>query len=679
MSGIAGIYHLNQQPVDPDELKQLLEVLAHRGPDRADCWWDGPVGMIHRHLWTTPESQHEYLPLVKGSRVLTADARLDNRDELTPLLSLPSRPLHTIADSEFILAAYERWGDDCPRHLLGDFAFAIWDGSQRRWFCARDHLGVKPFYYHHQPGRGFAFASEIKGLHSLDWVPRRLNPTRLGDFLTLMLEDKAITSFEELWRLPPASRLWVDATGLRIDTYWTLDPDYELQLESDQAYATTFCQLFTAAVRCRLRSAFPVGSQLSGGLDSSAVTSVAEQIWQDTGGEKLHTFSNIFDTLVICDERPYIQTVLQQGAYHPHTVHADQFGPLTDLEQIWQYEDEPLLGPSHGYPWRLNQAAQRAGVRVVLDGFDGDTVVGHGLDRLGELAAQQQWPEFTEALATASQHYDVTIAALLTHYGFPPLRQWAQQGRWLAWLRAVRFIHRHFGYPRHRLYWKQGIKPALTSLVRRLRRPVTLALGPAGQSASAEDVIAPQFAAAIGLQQRLETFAVHQPSMRSVRRSHYQDLTGGVLPLNLELIDRYGAAFQLEIRHPFLDRRLVEFCLAVPAEQTFSRGWGRLIMRRGLQGILPEPIQWRGDKTSMTPNFIHGLANLDRPIVEQALQDYGPELAAYVQVDRWQQAWQQVQAAGEQPSSDPAIARAALVVWRSTILALWLNRWQERS
>ena len=130
MSGITGIYRFDEQSVKPETLLKMADALAHRGPDDADIWCDGPVGFGHRMLWTTPESLHEKLPLVKGHLAITADARIDNRDELVDVLDLPNRPLEKISDSEFILAAYERWHKDCPDHLLGDFAFAF--GMARR-------------------------------------------------------------------------------------------------------------------------------------------------------------------------------------------------------------------------------------------------------------------------------------------------------------------------------------------------------------------------------------------------------------------------------------------------------------------------------------------------------------------------------------------------------------------
>ncbi|MFG6099674.1 lasso peptide isopeptide bond-forming cyclase [Leptothoe sp. ISB3NOV94-8A] len=671
MSGIVGIYHFDQRLVKSSDLHQMVDVLMHRGPDGADVWCQGAVGMGHRMLWTTPESLHEQLPLVKGDLAITADARIDNRDELAQVLSLPDRPLEKVADSEFILAAYEKWGSDCPEHLLGDFAFGIWDGQKQQLFCARDHLGVKPFYYFHQESNTFAFASEIKGLLCLDWIPQQINEVRIADYLALMFEDKVVTTFEDIFRLPPASRLWADASGIRVETYWQLDSNYELKLESDDAYAEAFREIFTEAVRCRLRSAFPVGSHLSGGLDSSSVSCVARKILSETTGETLHTFSNIFDTVKECDERSYIDEVLKQGGYTPHYIHADTFGPLSDVEQILNYEDEPILGPSHHYPWRLNQATHEANVRIVFDGFDGDTVVSHGVERLQELALQKKWTEFADAIEVASKNYKFSVNYMLAAYGLPALRQLSKQGQWFEFIKAINFIHHRFQYSRRSLLIRQGIKPTFNHILHKLYRTPKK---PADDLARVREIVNADFVKQVRLKERIQKYTPKKASLRSVRQEHWQAMTGGVLAVNLEALDRCAAAFGLETRHPFLDRRLVEFCLAVPSDQKFRRGFGRMIMRQGLNDILPPAVQWRGDKVNMTANFVHGLLNINSPSFEHVLNKYNHAVLGYINLDNWENAWNKLKQYPKSNKRMSSITKDCFIVWRATVLALWFQR-----
>src|SRR5690606_19706273 len=219
MSGIVGIYRLNGRPVDRREVWDMVETMPYRSKDGKDVWADGPVGLGHLMLHTTPESLHEHLPATNsdGSLVITADARIDNRDELIGLLRLNGRGA-SATDSDLILLAYEKWGESCVDHFLGDYVFAIWDRRTQKLVCARDHLGVRPFYYYYKPGELFAFGSESKSLLTFDEVPNRLNEVRIADYLAVMHEDKEITELEEILRLPPAHTLSIDRKSTRLNS-----------------------------------------------------------------------------------------------------------------------------------------------------------------------------------------------------------------------------------------------------------------------------------------------------------------------------------------------------------------------------------------------------------------------------------------------------------------------------
>lgn len=263
MSGITGVYAYGAGAADQDDVQRMTNAIAHRGPDAHGIWTKGRVPLGHRMLWTTPESIKEDLPFVSadGNFAITADARIDNRQELLDLLRPLSCPASEVADSQLILGAYQAWGKACADRLLGDFAFAIWDGPAQALFCARDHSGVKPFYYCRSEGR-FAFASEIKALLCLPEVPRRLNESRVGDFLTSTFEDTVSTFYEGILQLPPAHSMTITPERLRVTRYWSLNPRREIRMTSDEEYAEGLRELFTQAVRSRLRSASPIGSML---------------------------------------------------------------------------------------------------------------------------------------------------------------------------------------------------------------------------------------------------------------------------------------------------------------------------------------------------------------------------------------------------------------------------------
>ncbi len=266
MSGIVGIYFRDSRTADPSHLKFMMKALGHRGPDDSHFWNEGPAGLGHVMLWTTPESLHEKLPLAdESSRMaITADARIDNRDDLIVALWGSGEPAKSISDSQIILRAYQKWGEGCPEKLVGDFAFCIVDRRRHMVFCARDASGDRPFYYY-LSDKIFVFGSEIRALFALPEVPKQLNETMVGDYLIGMFDDQVITFYQGILRLPPGHSITIGPDWRRIQCYWSLDPGKELRLGSDEQYADAFRDVFTEAVRCRLRSAYRVASSLSGG------------------------------------------------------------------------------------------------------------------------------------------------------------------------------------------------------------------------------------------------------------------------------------------------------------------------------------------------------------------------------------------------------------------------------
>ncbi|AKG20938.1 lasso peptide isopeptide bond-forming cyclase [Calothrix sp. 336/3] len=665
MSGILGIYHLDGCPVEEKYLQQMVDILAHRGPDGADIWVDGGVGLGHRMLWTTPESLIEKLPGTNqtGDLIITADARIDNREELLEKLYnlyFPEYSVDKITDSQIILAAYEQWGEHCPEYLLGDFAFAIWDKRQQILFCARDHFGVKPFYYHHQPGKSFVFASEIKALFCLPYVPRRLDEVRLGDYLSFMMEDKIITSYTNILRLPPAHSMVISSQGIQSWCYWILDIQKEIKLKSDEEYADEFCKIFTESVRCRLRSAFPVASHLSGGLDSSSVTCMARHLLS-SDSQKLHSISLVFDEVTECDERDYIHKVLEQGGITPHFLHGDRFGPLSDIDKIWKHEDEALLGPSHFYPWRLNRKAQEIGARVCLDGFDGDSTVSHGVYRLRELAVQEKWETFAQEVVAVSPELRSSPRTLALGYASCYLVQLVKQFRWIRFFKAINQLHKYLGFSRkylvHNYFFWELIPQQIWQWWFTRGKPQN----------SLKSLIKSSFAKEIHLQKRINNLGINKPMMTD-REYQWRSMTTGLRVYSLEQSDRYAAAFSLESRHPFMDKRLIEFCLALPAEQKLYQGWTRMVMRRAMTKILPEAIQWRVGKANAQGNFRHGLLKIDRHILEDIIINQLKIIQPYVNVDMLKENFSCL--TSESKEQDINI----ITIWQVIILAAWLHR-----
>lgn len=643
MSAIAGLYLLDGRVVDRGVPARMIETMPHRSPDGSAVWAAGPVGLAHGAFHTTPESLHEVLPLTNeaGTLTITADARIDNRGELIASLALSGRP-ESIADSELILAAYEAWGEGCVDQLVGDFAFTIWDGPERRLFCARDHFGVKPFYYHHRPGGAFVFGTEIKAILAAG-VPGRLNETRVADYLVGMREDAEITIYEGVWRLPASHALTVTEAGLQVRRYYELAPAEGIpQDASDDWYDERFRGLFTEAVRCRVRSAFPVGSQLSGGMDSSAVTCVARDVLQEEGRD-LHTFSLVFEETKECDERPYIDAVTAQGGTTPHFVSGDAVGPLSNLDEVYDVLDDGLVGGTQHLVWELIQASRAAGTRVVLDGVDGDNVISHGELYLKELVEAGDWAGFaheTRAMAelyAGADHVHTFERDLgqpdtvFNAYAAPYLRDRAERGPWWRFLRDINAVSQHFSMSRGhllRFYWKRMVRPYTLLRLNRAWR----ARRRGERRRALPEVIDPAFADRIGVAARLERFPSPEEQGlfgRSVRETQRHLLGSARFGSALAMTDHIGAMSSVEVRHPFMDKRLIEFCIALPARQSLRDGWTRLILRRALAHTLPEEVTWRVGKAWMTPSFERGLFDLDGERLQESLSDLGP-LGAFV-------------------------------------------------
>jgi asparagine synthase (glutamine-hydrolysing) len=671
MSGIAGQYRFDQQPIASEQLEQMLDRLAHRGPDERQIWHDQQIGLAHCLLQTTPESQSEHQPLVSPQTgcVITADLRIDNRVQLIERLHLASHPQPT--DAEIVLAAYEKWGERCPDALLGDFAFALWDAPRQRLFCARDHFGIKPFFYYqsdaeipaNSAGGSFIFASEMKAILACLSAPCPVNEIRIAEFLRAEICDRTHTIYQGIFRLLPGHWLSVTTAGVQTRPYWELQPQPELVLSSDQDYADAFLKHFTAAVQCRLRSTTAVGSHLSGGLDSSAVTGVARQLLNADQGQ-LQTFSNIFDQVPECDERDYINPVLEQGNLKPHFVHPDRLGPLSQWQQLIQAEEEPCLIGGNGYLVRgLNEAVKAQNLRVCLDGFDGDTTVSHGFLYLAELAAQGRWSMFAQEARATAQICNLDLPNLVRQYAFSHLDALAQHNRWRHFAQAVNGIHQYFRVSRKQLWLQIGLKTIITAVWPSWRNRNQI------EQDERNALLNPAFRDRLQAKGWLPK--VSQAAPQTPQAEQLQTFTLGEFCHILEQVDLQAAACSIEMRHPFMDKRLIEFCLSLPSSQRLRGGWSRLIMRHALEGILPQTVQWRGSKTIMTPSFQKGLLRFDQALLasifsEQASGPVSPA-AHYINWPMAQQAYGRLVSGADLSETD------LQALWKAATLSLWLE------
>ena len=306
MSGIVGIFHHDGRPVDREVLQKLVNAIRFRGPDAQQTWIEGNIGFGHTMLRTTWEAEHEHQPLTLDGRAwLVADARVDYREELiAKLVEKPETSPNRTPDAELILRAYQQWGAQCVEHLRGDFAFAIWDARERKLFCARDHFGVKPFYYA-ELGETFVFSNDLRCLRRYPGISQELNEQALIDYLAFgHNRDPRTTSFASIQKLPAAHVLSVgEKSHATASRFWALQ-EGAIRYRKAQEYVDHFRELLTRSVQDRARCD-AVSVFMSGGLDSTAVAALAKADVPGRPPTKLKAFTVVEETLGADPERTY--------------------------------------------------------------------------------------------------------------------------------------------------------------------------------------------------------------------------------------------------------------------------------------------------------------------------------------------------------------------------------------
>ena len=564
MSGIAAIYHRDRRPVEPQVLERLSRLMYRRGPDGAGYRILGAAGLAHRMLHTTPEAVGEKQPFqddATGSTIVL-DGRVDNRTDLAAALKREGAIFTGAGDAELVLRAYQCWGKDCPSRILGDFAFAIWDPRIQEMFCARDPLGIKPLYYYESASL-FLCASELRQILDHPSVQPEPNEGMVAEYLACAMVNVQETLYRGIYRLPPAHWLAVGPARLHLVRYFDIDPARTVRYADDEQYAEHFLDIFHQAVRCRLRSHKPVGVFLSGGLDSSSVTAVARCILKQDAAQAhgFESFSLVFPEAE-CDESPYIREV---GA--ACDIPSNQSGPAQRnaahyLEQVRLFRDFPDY-PNGVMTYPLNELARQKSMRVILTGLGGDEWLMGSFYQYADLLRQLRFGDVLRKIRGNAE----------------------AAGKRFCWRTVLRF----------------GLWPllpiaaqrAFTGLLNRSRVPPW---------------IEPSFAVRTRLSGRLR-HELPAPSFPTLaQKDLYEVLASGWRIHALEMEDRAAAAFGIEQRHPFCDRRLLEFALALPEDQRWRGSQTKYVLRRAMSSVLPESVCQRRTKAEFSPVFLKTFA-----------------------------------------------------------------------
>ncbi|MEA2423542.1 MAG: hypothetical protein QOF55_2641 [Thermoleophilaceae bacterium] len=557
MSAIYGLVRLDGREVTGPELEAMRAPMAYWGPDGGGEWREEGAGLGQLVAHHVPEDVHERGPVTVagGTAVVTPAGRLDNRDELCLALGVPAAERPSTADGTLIALAYERWGEDAPRRLLGDWAFAAWHPRERRLVLARDHYGnTALYYYRHQ--ETLAFASSLKGLLALPDVPHRLHEERLAQTLVFWIVEGESTLYEGIRRLPTARVLTFDGRGARLREYWSLDSVPDVRFGSDDEYVEAFVDVFSNAVRARLRSTQGIASTLSAGLDSGAVTAFAAR---ELGQRRLRAYTSrpaypqvaeeMPDRLV--DEWPRAQLVAQRWPNVDHEeVRAETSLSGALARSLWVH-DQPDSAVGNT-PWieTLLARVRSAGAGVLLTGQSGNGGVSWGGDK------RNVWRCLAAGDASGAMR---------------ALRHQRGLGRG-GWRGAV---------------WRGLVSPARQRALSELMRR-----DPTRQPAWHARLIAPEFASRLDLPSRVRASGWDPTYARStVGELRLAHILPGISPVGMWWHE-CGAAHGLSVRDPTADVRVLEFCFGTPEEQFASAGRDRWLMRRALEGMVPEEVAW---------------------------------------------------------------------------------------
>jgi len=565
MSGIAGIIHFDGKPVEPGQVEAMTAAMHYRGPDGINHWRHGNVALGQCMLRTTPESLEETQPLTNEdeSLVLVIDGRVDNWKELRRELLGKGAVLRTLADAELVLRAYEVWGCDCLPHIDGDFALLIWDAWRQVAFCARDRIGNKPLHYHWN-GRTLAFSSELHPILELPWVEERPNNGMLAEFLAWDVESLNETLWEGVMRLAPAHAMSVTSLSACPKRYWTPDIYSKLPFTKDEEYFERYRELLTDSVRRLSRSHRSLACEVSGGLDSSALFCVADQL---RGADQLQAPGLEGYTLAFMDQSEANEMVYARAVGTHLGVHIHEIPPAL-LPLSWYENNARNYRDFAGFPngamsENLWKRASQDGSCVLFNGVGGDEWLSGSRTYYAEELSQLHIGNLYKCLKADISAYGAGQAATwLLRYGL------------FCLLPNV---------------WQSNIKSIVRSML--------------GGEAVTPFWLAPQMQSVLTSrinstrdQRSVRSFIFGQHRLQGILDNGFRVLGG-------EMTERLVVRSGLEVRRPFHSVQLVDFAFATPERLRMSHKVNKYVHLEAMKGLLPQQIHERRDKAEFSSVF----------------------------------------------------------------------------
>ncbi|MFO1424805.1 MAG: asparagine synthase-related protein [Candidatus Competibacteraceae bacterium] len=622
MSAFVAVFNRDGKPVETEVVERMLDATPEYAVHGQNRWVDGPVGLGRQHFWVLPEEIGEVQPLFDGDSrcALVADVRLDNRGELIQALGLRGDSARLLSDSRLLFAAYRHWGAGCVDHLLGDFAFAVWDPRSKTLFAARDPLGNRGLSYFIDDSVAL-LASSVEQVLAHPMVAPRINEARIAEYLAVEWSNQEETFFQDVYDLPPGQVLTVSPERIKRREYCDLLPRAPIRYRDPAAYADHFRELVTEAVRCRLRATGRIGVSLSGGLDSTFLAAVAARLIAGRpAAPDLTCYSYAFERQVECDERSYIEPFVAQLGIKSRYVWCDDLWTFREIDR-WPVQRDFIFWDAYAWlPQAVREAAHQDDCRVLLGGYYGDSL----------MAGERSW-----------------ASAMLA------------EGRFAGWLRELWRARRELDWRAELL---NVVRPWTPGWFRRIWRAMRSRRG-----GTAYHGLAPALARRVDLEARragYERQAAHLPPMI---RGFYRSLRTNLPAQGTASVQRQYNRLGMELLSPYADRRLVEFVLAIPSDRLGRprAGHNRWLQREAMRGLVPESIRLRLGKTTFYPLMREGLFKKECATVAELLNN--PRMVALGYVSG---AW-----FAKRPPTAALSDSEVLFLWLCLSLELWLRRY----
>jgi asparagine synthase (glutamine-hydrolysing) len=545
MSAQAGIWNVDGRPVDRGLLSQFSESLTMFGPDGVSEYVDKSVALLYRPFHTTRESRYERQPLISDRGfILTWDGRLDNREEVLAILGTNFGP--DVTDGTIVAAAFDRWETNCFSKLIGDWAVSVWRPLQRELILSVDYMAIRQIFYYIRNQQVW-WATDSIPLVLLSGDKFHIDEEFIAGYFARGPESH-ITPFREIREVPAGQFVRIREGEASIHRYWVFNPGSRIRYKSDPEYEEHFRHLFSQAVARRLRSDGPVLAELSGGLDSSSIVCVADDILRMGGAQapRLDTLSFFNRSEPCSDDWMYFRLVEERRGRTGVHIETSGFGGPVDSFEFPKFVPFPgPLGGSSRVEDKRAEVVAQGGYRVTLSGIGGDEFMG---------GVPNPHPYLADLILQGSL---ITFARTLIKWSLVKRRPWV----------------RLFG---------QTLLELLPAGVRQYL----------AKEAKVENWIDEQFASRTNIRRRLVTVDQYFGLWLPTRRSYM----GGVELMARNVSKRPTHIFE-EARFPYLDQNLLEFILSIPTSQLLRPGERRSLMRRALAGIVPAEILARKTKS----------------------------------------------------------------------------------